>query len=91
MSLEHAREARELAPDQRLAAGQPHVVDAHGREQADHAGDLLEGQDLRALEPRQPVGGHAVLAAEVAAVGDRHPQIADQTAVSVAQWLERHG
>ena len=31
----------------------------------------------RALEPRQALGGHAVLAAEVAAVGDRDAQVAE--------------
>ena len=31
-----------------------------------------------AVEPGQPLGRHAVLAAEVAAVGDRHPQVGDR-------------
>ena len=39
----------------------------------DEALDLLEAQHRRALEPRQPLRGHAVLAAEVAAVCDREP------------------
>ena len=56
----------------------------------DQAGDLLEGQNLGAFKPGQALGRHAVLAAEVAAVGDRHAQIADQAAVAVAEWLELH-
>ena len=47
--------------------------------------DLLEGEDRLALEPRQPLGRHAVLAAEVAAVGDRDAQVLDQPAVAVPQ------
>ncbi len=43
-----------------------------------------------ALEPGEALGRHAVLAAEVAPVGDGHAQIADQPAVSVAQWLKCH-
>ena len=45
--------------------------------------DLLESQDLGALEPRQPLGRHAVLAAEVAAVGDRYAQVPDLASVTV--------
>ena len=52
--------------------------------------DLLEAQHLRALQPRQPLGGHAVLAAEVAAVGDRHAQVLDAPAVAVDQRLADH-
>ena len=65
-------------------------MDAHVGEQADQTRDLLEGQNFGAFEPGQPLGGHAVLAAEVAAVGDRHAQVADQTAVTVSEWLKRH-
>ena len=44
-------------------------------------------EDLGAVEPGQALGRHAVLAAEVAAVGDGDPQVADQAAVTVAQRL----
>ena len=82
---DHRRELREVAPDQGLAARQADVADAHVGEQAHQARDLLEGEDLGALEPGQPLGGHAVLAAEVAAVGDRYPQVSDLTTVSVPE------
>ena len=85
-----ATSLREIAPDERLAAGQPHITDAHRGEEPDQPRDLLEAQDLGALEPRQALGGHAVLAAEVAAVGDRHPQIPDQAAVAILKWLCTH-
>ncbi len=65
-------------------------MDAHRRDQLDDPRDLLERQDLVALEPRQPLGGHAVLAAEVAAVGDRDAEIADRAAVAVVERLARH-
>ena len=88
---EHLHEALEVAADQRLAAGQADLADCHRRHQRDQPLDLLEAQDLVALEPRQPLGGHAVLAAEVAAVGDRHAQIADPAAVPVDKRIHCHG
>ena len=87
---EHRHEPRELAPHERLAAGEAQVGDAHPREHAHHSLDLLEAQDLRAVEPGQAVGRHAVLAAEVAAVGDRDPQVRDQPAVAVHEGFDAH-
>ena len=84
---DHLGEHRELTADQGLAAGEPDVADPHVGEQAHQARDLLEGEDLGALEPGQALGGHAVLAAEVAAVGDRDSQISDFAPVAVAQLL----
>ena len=87
---QHRHEPRELAPHERLAAGEPEVGDAHPREQRHDALDLLEAQDLVAVEPRQAVGRHAVLAAEVAAVGDRHAQVRDEAAVAVDEGFWAH-
>ncbi len=87
---EHRRQLREFAAHERLAAGQPHVVDAHPGKQRDQPRDLLERQDRGSLQPRQPFRRHAVLAAEVAAIGDRYPQVADQPAVAIAQGFEIH-
>jgi len=87
---EHAREPWEIPSDQRLAAGQSDVMHAHRREKRDQPRDLLEREDLLAVQPGQALGRHAVLAAEVAAVGDRHAQIADRSAVTVFEWFERH-
>ena len=83
-------EPREVAPHERLAAGQPHVAHAHLGEQPDEPRDLLEREDPVALQPRQPLRRHAVLAAEVAAVGDGDAHVADRPAVAVAQGLA-HG
>src|SRR5256714_330968 len=69
---QHAYEPRELTAHERLAAGEAHVLHAQRHHQAHDPLDLLEAQEGRALEPGQPVRRHAVLAAEVAAGGDRH-------------------
>jgi hypothetical protein len=87
---QHRDEPRELAPHERLAAGQAQVGHAHPGHDPHEPLDLLEAEDLVALEPGQPVGGHAVLAAEVAAVGDRHAQVGDLAAVAVDERLAGH-
>ena len=79
----------ELLPNERLAAGQPHIGDAERDEQRDEALDLLEREDAGPFEPRQALGRHAVLAAEVAAVGDRDAKVADGAPVRVAKRLPR--
>ena len=43
---EHPDEDGQVAADERLAAGQPHLVDAHRGEHADEPLDLLEAQHL---------------------------------------------
>ncbi len=87
---QHRDKPGEAPAHERLAPGQAHVGDTHLRQQRHDPGDLLEAEDLLAREPRQPLGRHAVLAAEVAAIGDRHPQVADRPAMPVAEWFEGH-
>ncbi len=88
---QHLRQAGKVAPHQRFAAGQAHVADAHRRQHGHESLDLLEAEHLVALQPGQALRGHAVLAAEVAAIGDRHAHVADVAAVPVAQGLNlRH-
>jgi hypothetical protein len=87
---EHRHEPRELAPHQGLAAGQAKVGHAHARHHSHQPLDLLEAQDLVAVEPGQAVGRHAVLAAEVAAIGDRDAQVGDLPAVAIDEWLAGH-
>ena len=84
---QHRDQLRKLPPDQRLPARQPQVADAHRGEKPHQPLGLLEGQDLGSIEPGKPVGGHAVLAAEVAPVDHRKAQIADQPAVSVDEGI----
>ena len=57
----------------------------HARKQRNQPCDLLEAQHLGAIEPGQALRRHAVLAAEVAAIGDRHAQIGNASAVAVNQ------
>jgi hypothetical protein len=68
---------RQVGPHRGLAAGEADAVDAEALDQ--HPGDaldLLEGEQLVAGQPLHPLLGHAVGAAEVAAVGDRDAQVA---------------
>jgi hypothetical protein len=87
---EHRDQPRELASDERLAAGQAQVRHAHPGHYSRQPFDLLEGEDLGALQPGQPVGRHAVLAAEVAAIGDRDAQVRDLPAVAVVERVRTH-
>ena len=93
-STQRRRASRRSRGKSRRTSGSPPVrrtsVTPIAASSADEPLDLLEVQDVVALEPRQPLGGHAVLAAEVAAVGDRHAQIADPAAVPVEKRVHRH-
>ena len=53
----------------------------------DEPRDLLEGQHLVARKPLEPLGGHAVRAAEVALVGDRDADALDLAAPAVDERL----
>ena len=81
---EQPHEPVEVAPQQRLAAGETHLVHAEVGEDVDERGHLLEGEDVVAGQPDVLLLGHAVLAAQVAAVGDREPQVAQRAIERVA-------
>src|SRR5436189_221261 len=74
---EHPDQHGQVAANERLAAGEPDLLDAEPGEDRDEPRDLLEGQDLVAPEPLEPFGRHAVRAAEVALVGDGDPHRLD--------------
>ena len=80
---ERAHEVRQIAPQQRFAAGQPQLVGAEGQELIDQAADLLERQQVAPGQPDVVGFRHAVLAAEIAAVGHRQPEAAQRPAVKV--------
>src|SRR5690606_5190680 len=69
----------EIAPHQRLAAGEPDLPDAELVEDAREALDLLEREERLAVEELEVLAEdllrHAVDAAEVAAVRDRDAEI----------------
>ena len=77
-------QAHDALADQGLAAGDPQLADAEPDEARGEAVELLQGQDLR-LGQEGHVLGHAVDAAQVAAVGDRDPQIGDGATEPVDQ------
>ena len=69
---------RQVGPHGRLAAGEADAVDVEALdEDAGEALDLLEREQVLAGQPLHALGRHAVGAAEVAAVGDRDPQVTD--------------
>ena len=84
--VDHPDELLDLDPHERFSAGdadRPHAVPPH--EDACEASDLLEAKEVVSLQPLQALGGHAVDAAKVAAIGDRDPEIVGNTAVGVPQ------
>ena len=85
---EHRHEAREMGSERGLPAGDPHRVEAVALHAHPHdPGLLLVGEELLAGQPLHALGGHAVGAAEVAAVGDRDPQVGHPTSERIDQRL----
>ena len=73
-------EVDEGSSQQGLAAGQAHLRDAVTDEEPDEPEHLLVGEHLRLRHPGQALGGHAVGAAQVAAVGHRDAQVSGHPA-----------
>ncbi|MCY1450326.1 hypothetical protein D9M71_671240 [compost metagenome] len=69
---------------QRLAAGQADLAGAHGDKAFSKLIQLFKGEDALARQELH-VFGHAIDAAKVAAVGDRHAQVIDFPTVAVDQ------
>ena len=76
MARQRAHQRHHVAPDQRFAAGQPQLAHALGDEGRTQPVEFLERQQV-GLGQEGHVFRHAIEAAQVAAVGDRYPQIAD--------------
>jgi len=76
----------EATPDQRLTAGEPDLLDAEtAYADLDQPHDLVVGEDLGVRQPVETLGRHAVGAAQVAAVRQRHPQVGRDAAVRVGK------
>ena len=88
---EPAHDLDDVAPQQRLAACEPERRDAGGGSDPRDPLDLVERQDARAGEPFVALLGHAVGAAQRAAVGERDAQIAMDAAVRVDEGAARRG
>jgi len=82
MTARRPDQLRQIAPHQRFAPGDPQLDDPQPRGDAREALDLLEIQDLAALDELDVVLGHAVEAADVAAVGDADAQVVVEAAVA---------
>ncbi|MPL99900.1 hypothetical protein SDC9_46121 [bioreactor metagenome] len=81
--------AQDPAPHQRLAPGHPQLAHAEPDEAGAQPVELLEGEQLL-LRQELHVLGHAVAAAKVATVGDRHPQIGDRSCERVDEGRGFH-
>ena len=67
-----AHEIHHAEAHERLAARQADAADAHARRHAHRLLDLLDAQDVLVRERLHAFFGHAVDAAEIAAVGERY-------------------
>ena len=90
MATSIAHELVQVAAHQRLAAGQPNLVDAERRRDADEVRDLLEGEQL-VLRPERDILRHAVRAAQIAPVGDGDAQVVVDPAEGVDERSIRTG
>ncbi len=85
-----AIEPGEVRADGGFAPGDPHRLEPEALDADPHdPGLLLVGEQVVAIEPGHALLGHAVGAAEIAAVGDRQPEVGDTTSERVDQWLHR--
>ena len=93
ISGEHLDQALELPAQQRLAAGDAQLAHALSGEHAHESRDLLEAEQLgtrqEAVARAVDLAGHAVAAAEIAAVGDGDAQIAKGCWSRSRIWLPR--
>jgi hypothetical protein len=80
-------EHRQVAAQQRLAAGDSHTIDADCRERVGDRRGLLVAEDAFTGQPDVVRLGHAVLAAQVASVGHRNAQAAQRPLKAIE---ERH-
>ena len=87
-----ADEHRQVGAHGRLATGEAQAVDLEALdEDPGQPLDLLERQHLAARQPQHALLGHAVGAAEVAAVGDRDAQVADGAPEGIDEIHARSG
>ena len=90
MARQRGHQRHDAFAHQGFTAGQPQLAHAFGDERAAQPVELLEREQVLLGQERH-VLGHAIHAAEIAAVGHRHAQIADPAAERVGQRARRHG
>ena len=76
---DHPHQRGELRADGRLPSREPHAAQAKWRELRHDVANLLVRKDVRLGQPGQPLEGHAVATAEVAAIGDGDAEILDRS------------
>ena len=85
----------QIAAQERFAAGDAQLADAQVREQPGQPDRLVVGELIggghEAVVGAELFLRHAVRAAEVAAVGDRHAQVVQRTPEAVGAKFTRHG
>jgi hypothetical protein len=74
---------RDIFTQQRFASSEPHLADPLIEEDVHESIDLLELQDIFTREPHVLRLGHAVLAPQIAAIGDRQAQVGERTLLGV--------
>ena len=74
-----------IAAQQRFAPRKPHVLNAQRRKHLDQPRNFLKCQQFLPRQPDILLLRHAVVAAQVAPVGDRNAQAAQRTAQHVSQ------
>ncbi len=82
---------RQLAPHQRLAAGEPHLVDAEIGEGLHQPADLLDVENVLPRQPDVILAGHAIIAAQVTHIDERQPQAPQRPTQAVARGSTRGG
>src|SRR5439155_19826026 len=82
---EHSDQRRQIAAEEWLTARQSQSVGAKRQKHVHQRADLLEMQQVLAREPGVVFLRHAVLAAQVASIGDRQPKVAQRTSKSIEQ------
>ncbi len=82
---DHRNQALEIFADQRLTAGEANAPDANLGRGAHDLGDFLIGEDLALVDPRQALFGHAVDAAQIAAVRHRDAEIRNRPMEGVGE------
>jgi hypothetical protein len=83
--VQQSHQHRQVGAHRGLPAGEPDAVDAERKADSREARDLLVGEEVVLGQPRHALGGHAVDAAQVAAVGDRDAQVTHRASVGVDQ------
>ena len=90
MARQRAHQRHHVAADEGLAAGQTQLSHALGDEGRAQPVEFFEREQI-GLGQERHVFRHAIEAAQVAAVGDRHPQIADRPAKRVGHRARQRG